>query len=95
MTLLGATAVLIAIHQSIGEARFLAVILPLTIIDVGTVATFHASPMQLVQADTVCAGIIAAALTLLYMVGERSTTSDVNVTAGSAVKYIGQLEGNQ
>lgn len=72
MTLLGAAAVLIATHQSRGKAQFLAVLLPLTLLEPALLALFHQSLGQVVLVIDICMALIAAALGGLYVAQERN-----------------------
>jgi O-antigen/teichoic acid export membrane protein len=72
MTLLGATAVLIATHQSHGRAGFLAILLPLALLEPILIAAFHAMLLQVVQVVDISMALSAFALAAWYLVEARS-----------------------
>jgi O-antigen/teichoic acid export membrane protein len=71
MTLLGGVAVLIATHQSHGHARYLGVLIPLTILEPVLLAMFHKNILQVVQVLDLSIAMILVALGVLYVVDER------------------------
>jgi O-antigen/teichoic acid export membrane protein len=71
MTLLGGVAVLIATYQSQGRAGFLAVLIPLTLLEPALLITFHQSLLQMVQTLDISTGLILASLGILYLITER------------------------
>jgi hypothetical protein len=71
MTLLGGVAVLIATHQTRGTPGFLAVLLPLAVLEPGALLLFHHDPVQVVQTMDVCMAVILAGLGALYVFQER------------------------
>jgi O-antigen/teichoic acid export membrane protein len=71
MTFLGGVAVLIATHQTRGTPGFLAVLLPLTLLEPGALMLFHHDPMQVVQTLDICMAVILAGLGALYVLQER------------------------
>jgi len=76
MTLLGGVAVLIATHQTRGTPGFLAVLLPLTLLEPVALVLFHHDPMQVVQTLDICMAVILAGLGALYVVQERMPTNE-------------------
>ena len=82
MILLGASAVLIATHQSHGRPGFLAILLPLAALEPLLIASYHQSLLQVVQVVDISMGLVAVALAGWYVLGERS---EVAVNAVAAV----------
>jgi O-antigen/teichoic acid export membrane protein len=72
MTFLGGVAVLIATHQSRGRPGFLAVLVPLTLLEPLLLTAFHQNLLQVVQTVDVSMGLILLALILLYVVDQRT-----------------------
>ncbi len=72
MILLGAVAVLIATHQSHGKPGFLAVLLPLTIMEPFLVVLFHENLMQVVLIVDVSMALVVFGLGALYVIRERA-----------------------
>jgi O-antigen/teichoic acid export membrane protein len=72
MTMLGGIAVLIATHQSHGRRGFLAVLLPMTVIEPLMLMAFHQDLLQVVQVLDISMALILAALGILYLVEERA-----------------------
>jgi O-antigen/teichoic acid export membrane protein len=68
MTLLGAAAVLIATHQSGGRRDFLAVLIPLAVLEPVAILLFHRSPLQVVQVVDICMLTLLVGLAVLYAV---------------------------
>lgn len=71
MTLFGSAAVLIAAHQSRGEAQFLFVLLPITGIEPVAIIAFHASLLQVVQVVDACMAILFIGVAALFLSRER------------------------
>ena len=71
MTLLGGVAVLIAVHQSLGKPGFLAILLPLTILEPALLLVFHENLGQVVQVVDASMALILAALGALYLLQDR------------------------
>ena len=71
MTLLGGVAVLIATHQTRVTPGFLAVLLPLTVLEPAALILFHHDPTQVVQTMDFCMVVILAGLGALYVFQER------------------------
>ena len=72
MTLLGGAAVLIATHQAAGRAGFLAVLLPLTVVEPALVVAFHQTLLQVVQVVDESMALVFVGLGALYLVQQRS-----------------------
>ncbi len=72
MILLGATAVLIAIHQSRGKPGFLAVLLPLTLLEPTLLLILHQSLTQVVEVVDFSMALLAGSLGALYLVQQRA-----------------------
>jgi O-antigen/teichoic acid export membrane protein len=84
MTMLGGVAVLIATHQSRGHPRFLAVLLPLTLLEPAILFAFHSNLLQVIQAVDISMGLLFVGLGALYLVEERARPVDsASVDAGS------------
>jgi len=73
MTLLGAVAVLIATHQSSGNTGFLAILLPLTLLEPVLIAAFHQDPAQVVQVMDVSMSLVLVGLAALYVAQHRDS----------------------
>jgi O-antigen/teichoic acid export membrane protein len=72
MTILGGVAVLVATLQSQGRAGFLAVLVPLTVIEPALLmATMHQSFLQVVQMLDVSMAVILVGLGAFYLLQER------------------------
>jgi len=68
MTLLGAAAVLIATHQSGGRRDFLAVLIPLAVLEPVAILLFHQTLLQVVQVVDICMLVLVVGLAVLYAV---------------------------
>jgi len=66
MTLLGAAGVLIATHQSRGRRDFLAVLIPLAVLEPVAILLFHQTLRQVVQVVDVCMLASVIGLAVLY-----------------------------
>jgi len=75
MTLLGGAAVLIATQQSRGKPAFLAVLLPLTLLEPALLVAFHQDLMQLIQVLDVAMGLLLAGLAIQFTMQQRSAQS--------------------
>jgi O-antigen/teichoic acid export membrane protein len=62
MTLLGAAAVLIMTQQSRGTPGFLAILMPLTLLEPILLVVFHQSLLQVVQVVDICMALLLASL---------------------------------
>jgi len=71
MTLLGAAVVLIAIHQSRGKPAFLAIVIPIVVLEPLLIMSFHTSLSQVVLVMDACMGLLVAGLAALALVEER------------------------
>ncbi len=72
MIMLGGAAVLIATHQSRGKPGFLAVLLPLTLLEPVLLSVFHESLAQVVLVLDVSMALVAGGLWALYLVQHHS-----------------------
>jgi O-antigen/teichoic acid export membrane protein len=72
MTLLGGAAVLIATQQSRGKPAFLAVLIPLTVLEPALLAAFHHDLMQLIQVLDVAMALLLAGLAIQFAIQQRS-----------------------
>ena len=84
MTLLGGAAVLIATQQSRGKPAFLAVLLPLTLLEPALLVAFHQDLMQLIQVLDVAMGLLLAGLAIQFTMQQRSAQS-TRVAATKAI----------
>jgi O-antigen/teichoic acid export membrane protein len=93
MTLLGGVAVLVAVHQSRGTPGFLAVLLPLTVLESALLIGFHHSLTQVVEVVDISMGLLLCSLAALYWGQERlkKPTYEGSIAAGQ----ITQFEGSQ
>jgi O-antigen/teichoic acid export membrane protein len=71
MTLFGGASVLVANGQARCNGDFLAVLIPVTVLDPVLILRFHQSPMQVVQMLSVSMAILFFGLTILYLVQQR------------------------
>ncbi|GAC1472598.1 MAG: polysaccharide biosynthesis protein [Candidatus Dormibacteraceae bacterium] len=71
MTLLGASAVLIATQQSRGKPAFLAVLLPFTLLEPALLTMFHENLMQVVQVLDIAMGLLLAGLAIQFVLQQR------------------------
>ena len=71
MTMLGGVAVLVAALQSQGRPAFLAVLLPLSLLEPALLVTMHQTLVQVVQVLDVSMAIILVSLAAFYIVQER------------------------
>lgn len=75
MTLLGGAAVLIATQQSRGKPAFLAVLVPLTLLEPALLIAFHRDLMQLIQVLDVSMALLLAGLAIQFTIQQRSAQS--------------------
>jgi O-antigen/teichoic acid export membrane protein len=68
MTLLGTAAVLIATHQTGGRREFLAILIPVSVLEPIAILFFHRSLMQVVQVVDICMLALVGGLGILYLV---------------------------
>jgi O-antigen/teichoic acid export membrane protein len=73
MIMLGGVAVLIATHQSTGNAGFLAVLIPLSLLEPGLLIAFHQSLAQVVQVVDISMASVLVALGALYVAQQRAS----------------------
>ena len=71
MTRLGGAAVLIATQQSRGKPAFLAVLLPLTLLEPALLIAFHQNLMQVVQALDLAMALILGGLGVQFVLQQR------------------------
>ncbi len=71
MTLLGGAAVLIATQQSRGKPAFLAVLLPLTLLEPVLLLVFHQNLMQVVQVVDIAMALLLAGLAAQFILQQR------------------------
>lgn len=95
MTLLGGVAVLIATHQSRGTPGFLAILLPLTLLEPAALIAFHQSLGQVVQIVDICMGLILVGLGGLYLLQERRSMPSEARLGTSATSASAQLSINR
>lgn len=71
MILLGIAAVLIATHQTRGKTGFLAILLPLTLLEPALLIAFHQSIIQVVELVDLSMALAVVGLGTLYVVEQR------------------------
>lgn len=76
MVMLGGASILIATHQSRGKPGFLAVLLPLTLLEPILIVAFHQSLAQVVLVVDISMGLVAAGLGALYLVQRNVVLPD-------------------
>ena len=91
MILLGGTAVLIALHQTRGEPGFLAVLIPLSLLEPALLLILHQSLVQVVQVVDVSMALLVAGLGTLYVVQLRATTTTALVDPTVASPKMAQV----
>jgi O-antigen/teichoic acid export membrane protein len=94
MTLLGGSAVLIATQQSRGKPAFLAVLIPLTLLEPALLVAFHRNLMQVVQVLDIAMGLVLAGLAAQFILQERSGhlhRDAANQTIASTTPTIAQI----
>lgn len=72
MTLLGGAAVLTATQQSRGKPAFLALLLPLTVLEPVLLTVFHQDLMQVVQVVDIAMALLLAGLAVQFTLQQRS-----------------------
>jgi hypothetical protein len=96
MTLLGGVAVLIATHQTRGTPGFLAILLPLTLLEPVALIAFHQNLTQVVQVIDVTMALILIGLGSLYLVQERKASiAGIALPATSATPAVAQMEASR
>lgn len=81
MTLLGGAAVLIATQQSRGKPAFLAVLLPLTLLEPALLIAFHRTLMQVVQVLDLAMALLLAGLAIQFLLQQRFGQSSRDASA--------------
>jgi O-antigen/teichoic acid export membrane protein len=84
MILLGAAAVLIAAHQSRGRPGFLALLLPLALLEPLLLFAFHQNLTQVVLVLDVSMALVAGGLGTLYLVQQNVRMSGQTATLATA-----------
>ena|GEM_PF-1509741 len=92
MTLLGAAAVLIATHQTSGRREFLAVLIPLAVLEPIAILFFHRSLMQVVQVVDICMLMLVGGLGVLYLVQKSSARAIVFGPTRDLAVEVGPVE---
>jgi hypothetical protein len=77
MILLGGVAVLIAAHQSTGKAGFLAVLIPLSVLETILLIAFHQTLTQVVQMVDLSMALVLCGLGALYVAQQRASTIEL------------------
>jgi O-antigen/teichoic acid export membrane protein len=75
MTMLGGVSVFVATHQTRGRPGFLAVLLPLTLLEPLLIVTMHRSLLEVVQVVDVSMAAILVGLGALYLLEDRLARS--------------------
>jgi O-antigen/teichoic acid export membrane protein len=78
MTLLGGAAVLIMTQQSRGKPAFLAVLVPLTLLEPALLMAFHKNLMQVVQVVDICMGLLLVGLAAQLVLQRRTALVDAD-----------------
>jgi O-antigen/teichoic acid export membrane protein len=98
MTLLGGAAVLIAVQQSRGKPAFLAMLVPLTLLEPVLLIAFHQNLMQVVQVVDVSMAVVLGGLTVQFVIQLRAASADFDTsmaTNGARARAIPQVSVNQ
>lgn len=83
MTLLGGAAVLIMTQQSRGKPAFLAVLIPLTLLEPAMLTAFHANLLQVVQVLDICMGLLLLGLAAQLVLQRRTAPRDADSVSRS------------
>jgi O-antigen/teichoic acid export membrane protein len=83
MTFFGGASVLVANGQARGRGDFLAVLIPITLIEPIVIISFHQTLIQVVQVLTVSMAALFGGLVMLYLVTERVRTRVALVLEGA------------
>jgi glycosyltransferase involved in cell wall biosynthesis len=83
MTLLGGVAVLIAVLQSRGDAKFLGVLLPLALFEPALIVVLHSSVIQVIQEVDIATALILTALVCVYIYQERHQRPTAGVASSN------------
>jgi glycosyltransferase involved in cell wall biosynthesis/O-antigen/teichoic acid export membrane protein len=81
MTMLGGVAVLTAAQQSRGKPAFLAVLVPLSVLEPALLLVFHSSLAQVVLVVDLATALLLLGLAVLYLIQERLERSMADVSA--------------
>lgn len=92
MTLLGTAAVLIASHQTGGRREFLAILIPVALLEPIAILFFHSSLMQVVQVVDICMLTLVGGLGALYVVQKSSARPIVIGPTRDLAAEVGSLE---
>ena len=84
MILLGGVAVLIAVHQSTGKAGFLAVLIPLSLLESILLIAFHQSLTQVVQMVDLSMALVLCGLGALYVVQQRASFIELTTSPATS-----------
>ena len=86
MIMLGGAAVLIATHQTRGTPGFLAVLIPLTLLEPALLSVFHQNLWQVVIVVDISMFLVASGLGVLFLIQQRAhlatPQTDVAIDAG-------------
>jgi hypothetical protein len=88
MTFLGATAVLIATHQSHGRWGFLAVLLPLAALEPLLIVAFHQSLIRVVQVVDISMALPALGLASWYLIQDRAGRLAITFMPATAAPQV-------
>src|SRR5438874_13354953 len=72
MIMLGGAAVLIATHQTRGTPGFLAVLIPLTLLEPALLSVFHQNLWQVVIVVDISMFLVASGLGVLFLIQQRA-----------------------
>jgi hypothetical protein len=85
MILLGGVAVLIAAHQSTGKATFLALLIPLSLLEPTLLIAFHQNLTQVVQMVDLSMALALFGLGALYVAHQRASFIQLSAPAPASV----------
>jgi O-antigen/teichoic acid export membrane protein len=95
MTLLGGAAVLIMTQQSRGKPAFLAVLVPLTLLEPAMLIAFHANLLQVVQVVDICMGLLLAGLGIQLVLQGRmalAASESSSRRSANAAREVAQVQ---
>ncbi len=92
MILLGAAAVLIATHQTGGRREFLAILIPVAVLEPIAILFFHRSLIQVVQVVDICMLVLVGGLGVLYLVQKSSARAIVFGPTRDLAVEVGPVE---
>jgi hypothetical protein len=95
MILLGGVAVLIAAHQSTGKAGFLAVLIPLSVLETILLIAFHQTLTQVVQMVDLSMALVLCGLGVLYVAQQRASIIQQLAAAPAASGGLANVGINQ